>query len=208
MYNMATMKKKTTFMLIALIITLVFEIRYNIISFQDISPFDNPIIDEEYSQRTLDRNVPALALGDTLQTVKKGASTESDPNVILSSPELTVVKSTNKSILIGGHINIPAPHSRIGTNDVKGFVYANASSGEISNNAEGDMNDTYTLVPRLFIGSTMRNEGPYLKEWIEFHLARGFEKFYIADNDSTDDSLNVLGPYVIKGIVELIREIL
>ena len=32
----------------------------------------------------------------------------------------------------------------------------------------------------------------------------GVEKFYIADNDSTDDSLNVLGVYVTKGIVELV----
>jgi len=66
------------------------------------------------------------------------------------------------------------------------------------------VNHTSTLVPRLAMGSIMRNEAPYLKEWIEFHLARGFEKFYIADNDSTDDSLNILGLYVTKGIVELV----
>ena len=84
------------------------------------------------------------------------------------------------------------------------ILYANASSGDISDAADGNVNHTSTLVPRLALGSTMRNEAPYLKEWIEFHLARGVDKFYIADNDSTDDSLNVLDMYVTNGIVELV----
>jgi hypothetical protein len=31
-----------------------------------------------------------------------------------------------------------------------------------------------------------RDEGPYLDEWIEFHRARGAERFYLYDNRSTD----------------------
>jgi hypothetical protein len=49
------------------------------------------------------------------------------------------------------------------------------------------------------------NEAPYLKEWIEFHLAQGFQKFYIYDNDSTDSPLDVLAKYMDTGIVSYIR---
>ena len=47
-----------------------------------------------------------------------------------------------------------------------------------------------------------KNEGRYLQEWIEYHKMLGVEKFYIYDNESTDDTQNVLQPYVDKGVVE------
>lgn len=49
----------------------------------------------------------------------------------------------------------------------------------------------------------IKNEAPYLAEWIEFHLLQGFERFYIYDNRSTDNTLEVLDPYIKAGIVEL-----
>ena len=47
-----------------------------------------------------------------------------------------------------------------------------------------------------------KNEGPYFKEWLDWHIAKGIEKFYVYDNESTDETLNVLQPYIEKGIVE------
>ena len=47
-----------------------------------------------------------------------------------------------------------------------------------------------------------KNEGPYFKEWIEWHRKQGVEKFYIYDNESTDDTKQVLQPYIESGIVE------
>lgn len=47
-----------------------------------------------------------------------------------------------------------------------------------------------------------KNEGPYLKEWIEWHLSQGVEKFFIYDNESTDDTKQILQPYIQSGIVE------
>lgn len=53
----------------------------------------------------------------------------------------------------------------------------------------------------LSVACIVKNEGRYLKEWIEFHLAAGVEKFYIFDNESNDDTFKVLTPFIQKGIV-------
>jgi hypothetical protein len=48
----------------------------------------------------------------------------------------------------------------------------------------------------------MKNEGPYLREWIEYHKLVGVEKFYLYDNESTDNTKEVLTPYIQDGTVE------
>jgi glycosyltransferase involved in cell wall biosynthesis len=48
----------------------------------------------------------------------------------------------------------------------------------------------------------IKDEAPYLSQWIEFHLLQGFEKFYFFDNGSTDGTEEVLKPYIKAGIVE------
>lgn len=53
------------------------------------------------------------------------------------------------------------------------------------------------------IAAIFQNEAPYLKEWIEFHLEVGFERFYLFDNLSTDSFKPVLQPYVDRNVVEL-----
>jgi len=55
----------------------------------------------------------------------------------------------------------------------------------------------------LSICAIYRNEGPYLREWIEFHRLAGVEHFYLYDNISEDDHLEVLAPYVDEGLVTL-----
>lgn len=54
----------------------------------------------------------------------------------------------------------------------------------------------------LAICAIAKDEGPYFKEWIEWHLSKGVDKFYVYDNASTDDTKQVLQPYIDKGIVE------
>lgn len=49
-----------------------------------------------------------------------------------------------------------------------------------------------------------KNEGDYLKEWLDWHITRGVDKFYFYDNGSTDNTVAILEPYVSKGIVEYI----
>ena len=53
------------------------------------------------------------------------------------------------------------------------------------------------------ISSCFKNEAPFLKEFIEYHLFIGFDHFYLYNNNSTDDYLEVLQPYIDKGVVTL-----
>ena len=54
----------------------------------------------------------------------------------------------------------------------------------------------------LAICAIAKNEGPYFKEWIEWHRKMGVEKFYIYDNESTDNTREILQPYIDSGIVD------
>ncbi|MDR0449374.1 MAG: glycosyltransferase family 92 protein [Rickettsiales bacterium] len=55
---------------------------------------------------------------------------------------------------------------------------------------------------KLAIVAIAKNEGAYFREWIEYHRMLGVEKFYIYDNESTDDIKEVLAPYIKSGVVE------
>ena len=54
------------------------------------------------------------------------------------------------------------------------------------------------------ICAIFRDEGYYLKEWIEFHKIIGIEHFYLYNNFSQDNYLEVLAPYIQAGEVTLI----
>lgn len=54
----------------------------------------------------------------------------------------------------------------------------------------------------LAVCAIAKNEGPYFKEWIEWHRGQGVEKFYVYDNESTDCTKEVLQPYIESGLVE------
>lgn len=46
-----------------------------------------------------------------------------------------------------------------------------------------------------------KNEGIYFKEWIEYHKLIGIEHFYIYNNETQDDTKEVLAPYIESGLV-------
>ena len=50
-----------------------------------------------------------------------------------------------------------------------------------------------------------KNEAPYLREWIEFNHIVGVEHFYLYNNNSEDDYMKVLKPYIVCGLVTLIQ---
>jgi hypothetical protein len=56
----------------------------------------------------------------------------------------------------------------------------------------------------LSITAMFQNEGPYLKEWIEYHRMVGVEHFWLYNDASTDDWREVLEPYIAEGIVEVV----
>lgn len=49
-----------------------------------------------------------------------------------------------------------------------------------------------------------KNEASYLREWIEYHLLIGVNHFYLYDNGSDDESLEVLKPYIDRQVVTLV----
>ncbi|WP_366916825.1 glycosyltransferase family 2 protein [uncultured Nitratireductor sp.] len=50
----------------------------------------------------------------------------------------------------------------------------------------------------------MKDEGPYLLEWIAYHRALGVSQFLIADNNSTDGTGDLLRALQSTGFVELL----
>ena len=54
----------------------------------------------------------------------------------------------------------------------------------------------------LTVCAIAKNEGAYFKEWIEWHKNLGVEKFYIYDNESSDNTKEILAPYIELGLVE------
>ena len=58
-------------------------------------------------------------------------------------------------------------------------------------------------MPYLSICAVFRDEGPYLREWVEFHRLVGVERFYLYNNKSIDDYQEQLAPYVEEGLVVL-----
>ena len=56
----------------------------------------------------------------------------------------------------------------------------------------------------LSICAIAKDEGCYFREWLEFHRLVGVDKFYIYDNESSDDTQKILEPYITTGVVEYI----
>ena len=54
----------------------------------------------------------------------------------------------------------------------------------------------------LAVVSILKNEAPYLKEWLDYHLAAGVDHFFLYDNDSPDNQSEVVAPYVAAGLVD------
>jgi hypothetical protein len=57
---------------------------------------------------------------------------------------------------------------------------------------------------KVAIISQFRDEARYLKEWIEFHLLVGVDKFYLTNHLSQDNYLEILQPYIDSGVVTLV----
>ena len=54
----------------------------------------------------------------------------------------------------------------------------------------------------LAIVAILKNEAPYIKEWIDYHVLAGVDHFYLYDNESDDNLKDILQPYIKNGIVD------
>ncbi len=55
---------------------------------------------------------------------------------------------------------------------------------------------------RRAIVTTMKNEGPFILEWIAYHRAIGFDDILVYTNDCTDGTDTMLDLLQTKGIVQ------
>lgn len=53
----------------------------------------------------------------------------------------------------------------------------------------------------LSVCAVYRDEARQLREWVELHRLVGVERFFLYDNGSTDNHLEVLAPYLEEGLV-------
>lgn len=62
----------------------------------------------------------------------------------------------------------------------------------------------YNKKYNLTICAIFKNEGRFLKEWIEYYKILGVEHFYLYNNNSNDNFEQILHPYIERKIVTLI----
>lgn len=55
----------------------------------------------------------------------------------------------------------------------------------------------------LSVCTIFQDEADYLKEWLEYHRVVGVEHFYLYNNNSVDNYIDVLQPYIDQGVVDL-----
>ncbi len=64
------------------------------------------------------------------------------------------------------------------------------------------MVDKNLFLHDLAVVAILKNEGAYLKEWLDYHLLAGVDHFYLYDNESPDNQAEVAAPYVEAGLVD------
>lgn len=57
----------------------------------------------------------------------------------------------------------------------------------------------------LAVVAILKEEAPYLKEWLDYHLAAGVDHFYLYDNESPDNQAEIAKPYIEAGLVDYFR---
>jgi hypothetical protein len=55
----------------------------------------------------------------------------------------------------------------------------------------------------LSIIAIFKNEACGMKEWLDHHIGHGVEHFYLVDDESTDQILDILKPYIDKGLITM-----
>lgn len=64
------------------------------------------------------------------------------------------------------------------------------------------MLDKNFFIHDLSIVAIIKNDAHYLAEWMDYHLAAGVDHFYLYDNDSSDNTQEILKPYIDEEIVD------
>jgi hypothetical protein len=84
----------------------------------------------------------------------------------------------------------------IATSYYKTENFENISNSVTESNSETNLENKISLL------GIFKNETMGLKLWIEHYIKQGVEKFYLIDNDSNDNPLEILQSYIDEGIVK------
>lgn len=57
----------------------------------------------------------------------------------------------------------------------------------------------------LTVDACCKDEGNFIQEWVEYYLLQGVEHFYLYNNNGTDNSEEILKPYIDKGIISWVN---
>lgn len=57
----------------------------------------------------------------------------------------------------------------------------------------------------LTVAACCKDEGNCILEWVEYYLLQGVEHFYLYNNNGTDNSEEILKPYIDKGIISWVN---
>lgn len=81
-------------------------------------------------------------------------------------------------------------------NELERYIYANIRVAPLPSDSTANYGKPSIY---LSVACIAKNEGPYIREWIEYHKIVGVERFYFYDNDSSDNTREVLEPYIRGG---------
>ena len=102
------------------------------------------------------------------------------------------LRDDNKLIL--ERLNNLSNHLKILETDIKRLKKFSLSSSLL-----WPLEDTFD--DYISIVCIAKDEGPYVKEWLEYHKIIGVDRFYFYDNGSSDNTKDVLEPYINNGTV-------
>jgi hypothetical protein len=71
----------------------------------------------------------------------------------------------------------------------------------LSKKTNSNINEPHVINKSLCILVIIKNEAMVIDEWINHYIWQGVDHFYIIDNDSTDNTKDILNPYINKHIV-------
>jgi hypothetical protein len=76
---------------------------------------------------------------------------------------------------------------------------SHSSSTKQDNNKSSDNEKEYQLA----VLSIFKNEADIMQEWLEHNIWQGVEHFYLVDNNSDDNFMTILEPYIDRGLITL-----
>lgn len=135
------------------------------------------------------------AISATLREAAEAAppTAPADVDAILSPTARALMPDLAKQNFVKLQTSPFAPHNRLGrvNEDVQGPDYAAIAPRQLPAGNSG----------RVIVGC-MKNEGPYILEWVAYHRAVGFDNFLIYTNDCSDGTTEILDRLQDLGLLQ------